>query len=47
MGSPFYGITSNVSGKIVNQVGPHADFSVPIKLNVRSEANAIASWRSH
>ena len=43
MGSPFYGTTSNASGKIVNQVGPYADFSVPIKLNVRSEANAIAS----
>ena len=43
IGSPFYGITSNVSGKIVNQVGPYADFSVPTKLNVRSEANAIAS----
>ena len=43
MGSPFYGTTSNASGKIVNQVGPYADFSVPMKLNVRSETNAIAS----
>ena len=43
IGSPFYGINSNVYGKIVNQVGPYADFSVLTKLNVRSEANALAS----
>ncbi len=43
IGSPFYGVTANSTKKIVNQVGPFADFAIPHKLNVRSDSNSLLS----
>ena len=43
IGDSFYGVNSDSSGLIVNQVGPNAEFSVPTKLNVRSELSSLLS----
>lgn len=43
IGDSFYGVNSDSSGLIVNQVGPYADFSVPTKLNVHSELSSLLS----
>lgn len=43
IGDSFYGVNADSSGLIVNQVGPNAEFSVPTKLNVRSELSSLLS----
>ena len=43
MGAPFYGITRDSSLSVVNQVGPYADFTVPTKLNAKTDATSLIS----
>ena len=43
LGAPFYGITNDSSRTVTNQVGPYADFAVPIKLNARTNSNSLLS----
>ncbi|MDG0964478.1 MAG: hypothetical protein P8O23_05410 [Opitutales bacterium] len=43
IGDSFYGVISDSSSLIVNQVGPNAKFSVPTKLNVHSELSSLLS----
>ena len=43
IGSPFYGVVTDPSNTITNQVGPYADFSIPVQLNVKSSSNTLYS----
>lgn len=43
MGAPFYGITRDSSLSVVNQVGPFADFTIPTKLNAKTDATSLIS----
>lgn len=43
IGAPFYGVTTDSSLSLTNQVGPYADFAVPTKLNANSESISLLS----
>lgn len=46
IGAPFYGMLSDDSETIRNQVGPNADFSIPISLSAHAEKNSLVSGES-
>ena len=43
LGSPFSGISMDSSGRVVNQVGPIADFAVPVGLSVHTVKSTLKS----
>ena len=43
IGAPFYGVTTDLTRSVTNQVGPNADFSVPVKLSASSDSPSLFS----
>ena len=41
LGTAFYGVNQDLTGSVVNQVGPYADFSIPKKLTARSNSDTL------
>jgi hypothetical protein len=46
LGGAFTGISTDASGHVVNQIGPIADFSVPIGLSAKAEKTPLFSGES-
>ena len=46
IGAPFYGELSDDSYSIRNQVGPNAEFSIPISLSAHAEKSSLVSGES-
>jgi hypothetical protein len=46
LGASFYGETMDSTGSIRNQVGPNADFAVPVDLSVNAELLTLSSGTS-
>lgn len=43
IGAPFYGVAIDLTKSVTNQVGPNADFSVPVKLSASSDYTSLFS----
>ena len=46
IGGAFTGISTDSSGRVVNQIGPIADFAVPTSLSAKAERNPVFSGES-